>query len=231
MELVGRASAAMRAVNELFGRYLPRMRRVVRIKVSGSLRTQLDRKTSCRRPTAPLRASCRSSKCAPASIMHWLGEDRRLSDQEQARLPAGRAGHRPRATTETDDVSTDSSISESSSPRGRPHRSSYARTELEELIDAELEQLAASRRSGSDPYCGDDDAWMKRSGEPRAAERRGGPGPLPPRPQTPAREDAPLPALSSARKQVFGSVVGARRVAAALRVFPRNPAGGSGAGT
>ena len=30
------------AVNELFGRYMPRMRRVVRIKVSGSLRTRLD---------------------------------------------------------------------------------------------------------------------------------------------------------------------------------------------
>ena len=132
------------AVNELFGRYMPRMRRVVRIKVSGSLRTRLDPEDVLQETMMiAVRKLSELEVRTPSSIMQWLAK---IADyQIKNKLDYLRAEKRDTARErrlKTDDASTDSSVSGIVVPFQGPTPSQYyARTELEGLIDSHLEQL------------------------------------------------------------------------------------------
>ena len=132
------------AVNELFGRYMPRMRRVVRIKVSGSLRTRLDPEDVLQETMMiAVRKLSELEVRTPSSIMQWLAK---IADyQIKNKLDYLRAEKRDSARErrlKTDDASTDSSVSGIVVPFQGPTPSQYyARTELEGLIDSQLEQL------------------------------------------------------------------------------------------
>ncbi len=145
MELVWqgqRGDAA--AVNELFGRYIPRMRRVLRIKISGWLRTQVDQEDVLQETLiVAVRKLPELEVRTPSSILQWLAK---IADfQIKARLEYLRAEKRDPARErrlKTDESSVDSSVSGIIVPFQGPTPSQYyARAELEELIDTHLVQL------------------------------------------------------------------------------------------
>jgi len=131
------------AVNELFKRYIPRMERVVRIKV-GSWRTRIDPDDVLQETL--LVATRRFHELdvrTPSSIYQWLAKiaeytlkDRLAHDGAQKRDPARERRVR---TNEDSSVSTDSTIVVVST-EPTPSQE-LSRKELEEQVDACVEAL------------------------------------------------------------------------------------------
>jgi RNA polymerase sigma factor (sigma-70 family) len=132
------------AVNELFTRYLPRMRRVMRIKITGPARAHLDPEDVLQETMMiAVRKLGELEVRTPASIMQWLAKiaDYQIKNRlDYLRAEKRDAGRERRIKNE--DASSDSSASGVIVPFQGPTPSQYyARTELEELIDAQLEVL------------------------------------------------------------------------------------------
>lgn len=131
------------AVNELFARYIPRMKRVVRIKV-GSWRTRFDPEDVLR--DTLLVATRRFHELdvrTPSSIYQWLAKiaeytlkDRLAHEGAQKRDPAREQRARP---LEDSSVSTHSTIV-ALSTEPTPSQE-LSRKELEEQVDACVEAL------------------------------------------------------------------------------------------
>jgi len=133
-----------RAVNELLVRYIPRMRRVLNIKIGTWQRSQVDPEdvlqetlivATRRLPELEIRTS--------ASILQWLAK---IADYEiKNRLEYLRAEKRDPARERrilADDDSSDGTQSGVLVPfQGATASQFYARNELEERIDAEVQEL------------------------------------------------------------------------------------------
>ncbi len=131
------------AVNELFTRYMPRMRRVLRIKISASLRSRIDPEDVLQE--SMMIAARKLSELevrTPSSIMHWLAKiaDYQIKNKlDYLRAEKRDAGRERRLKT---DDGSDSSATGVVVPFRGPTPSQFLqRTELEELIDSHLEEL------------------------------------------------------------------------------------------
>lgn len=132
------------AVNELFSRYLPRMRRVLRIKMSAWLRSQVDPEDVLQETLmVAMRKLPELEVRTPASIMQWLAKiaDYQVKDRVEHLRAQMRDPARERRL-KTDEGSVDSSASGVIVPGLGPTPSQVCvRNELEEAIDEHLEQL------------------------------------------------------------------------------------------
>jgi RNA polymerase sigma factor (sigma-70 family) len=123
---------------------MPRMRRVLRIKISGWMRSQIDPEDVLQETMmVAVRKLGELEIRTPASIMQWLAKiaDYQIKNRiEYLRAEKRDAGRERRLKTE--ESSMDSNASGIIVPFQGPSPSQYyARTELEELIDTHLEEL------------------------------------------------------------------------------------------
>ncbi len=132
------------AVNELFSRYLPRMRRVLRIKMNPWLRSQVDPEDVLQETMmVAVRKLPELEVRTAASILQWLAKIAEYQIKDRVdHLRAEKRDPARERRLKTDDGSVDSSASGVIVPFQGPTPSQiYVRNELEEMIDTHLEQL------------------------------------------------------------------------------------------
>jgi RNA polymerase sigma-70 factor (subfamily 1) len=130
------------AVNELIGRYIPRLRRILNIKITTAQRTRVDPEDVLQETMIVATQRLNDLEVrTPASILQWLSK---IADYEiknrleylhaQKRDPARE--QRVRSDSESEDLT--GVIVPSADPT--PSQT-FARSEMEELIDLHLKQL------------------------------------------------------------------------------------------
>jgi RNA polymerase sigma factor (sigma-70 family) len=132
------------AVNELLTRYIPRIRRVIHIKITRSLRSRIDPDDALQETLMVATRRLNDLEIrTPSSILQWMAKisdfviKGRLEYLNAEKRSAGRERH-----LRLDEDSTDSSASGIVLPFQGPSPTQFCvRNELEERIDAEIQAL------------------------------------------------------------------------------------------